>query len=104
MSTDDARMETIKQKFREAMPHFRLGLKDAKAEAGPGGTAGLAVVAIPKAGNGRILATFEADEFFEDIAYLCGIGPDTEEDELEAQAQKIVDQFPGINSTEMKNG
>lgn len=98
MSTEE-QLEAIKEKFRQAMPHFRAAMADAKEKAGPHGEVGLGVIAVTDNIDdmGTITARFRGDEFFEDIATLCGIGPTTGDEELEVAAKKIVDRFGAAN-------
>jgi len=84
--------EKARLKFLQALPHFRLAMEMAKEAAGPEGKVGLGIIAIPTDGNGHITAQFHGDEFFEDLATLIDAPPATEDDEMEAKAQAIVDR------------
>jgi hypothetical protein len=78
--------ESIRQKVLLCIPHFRHAIKKARAE----GKAEIGILAITDKG-GRVICHFEAEEFIEDLAKLVGAGPHTEEDEMVASAQEIVD-------------
>jgi hypothetical protein len=97
LNMDDAKLEEVKNKFRQALPYFRLAMEEAKEKAGEGGKVGFGVIAVPKVGDGRITAQFDGAEFFEDLALLIGVGPSTEDEVLDAKAKRIVDMFGAGN-------
>jgi hypothetical protein len=73
-------IEQIKADLAIAIPHFRYSVEKAKKE----GTPHLAIFSKTPEGGGRIIIEFDCEEFFNDLATLVGIGPQTTEDNLTA--------------------
>lgn len=68
--TENTDREDAEQRLRAALPQFRIALEMAKLQ---GGTVGLAIVSIAEDGSGKLIAKFEGDQFFSDIAEMCGV-------------------------------
>jgi hypothetical protein len=81
-----ATKEEIREKFLTALPHFRFAMKEASRK----GKAKIGVLSITEDGGGKVIASFEAEEFFDDLAILLDAPPQTKEDDLEAAAVKLV--------------
>lgn len=79
-------IEQIKQDLLIALPHFRYAVDQAKKE----GTVKLGILTNRPDGTGRVVTSFECDEFFDDIATLIGAPPQTAKDNLTASAHEFV--------------
>lgn len=81
--------EEAKEKILLALPYMRHAVEKAAAE----GSVEVGILATQPSGAGRIVARFQAAEFFEDLATALGVGELTEAERLDAKAQAIVDAF-----------
>ena len=64
--------DAILRKFKDVLPHFNLAMEMARVEI-PDGTIELMIAAIAKDGSGKTIVRFNCEEFFEDLAELCGV-------------------------------
>ena len=74
-----------REKILLALPHFRYAVKEASEK----GIMKLGILSYKDDGSGRVVASFEAQEFFDDLATALG-APPRSEDDMEAKAEKIV--------------
>ena len=70
------------EKLRDALPYFRKAVADAKKQ----GNVQLGVMATNPDGSGQVLMRFDSEDFFEDLALVLDLGPQTEEDDRKASA------------------
>lgn len=70
------------EKLRGALPYFRKAVVDAKKQ----GNVQLGVMATNPDGSGQVLMRFDSEDFFDDLALVLGVGPQTEEDDTKASA------------------
>lgn len=90
-STMSDKKEIIKDKLRQALPHFRHAIKTASEEVGDSGTVMFGILTKKHDGSGRIIADFRANEFFDDIAELLDLPiENSEEEDLDAQAVEML--------------
>lgn len=88
-----ATKDEIREKLLLALPYFRNAMKKATAEAPPGSTIGVGILHYTRSGSGKIVAKFEAPEFFEDIAMLIDAPAYTEADDAMANEQAKADEL-----------
>lgn len=81
-----ATKEEIREKLLAALPHLRYAMKEAAQKGRPQ----VGILAATEDGGGQVVARFEAPEFFDDLAVLIDAPPQTEEDDMEARAVKLV--------------
>jgi hypothetical protein len=75
-------------------------MKLAVKEAGVGGAVEIGLLAIPADNQGgRVVARFNAGEFWEDLAAVIDAPDESEETQSEAQAQHIVDTIRAMGGT-----
>lgn len=87
-----ATKEEIRAKLLLALPYMRYAMKKATAEAPPGSKIGIGIqYSGPK--GGKVTASFNAPEFFEDLATLIDAPAYTKEDEMEAKAEELLGSF-----------
>jgi len=65
-------METAKERILAALPHLKLAIDMARIEM-PTANVGLGIIAKFPDGGGKVVATFHASEFFNDIAEVMGV-------------------------------
>ncbi len=82
-------MEEAKERLLGAIPYLRTAIKDANKE----GAAELGILAKQKDGSGRIVCSFDCNEFFDDLCKVIGAPEQTEEDDWKAKAVKFVQEF-----------
>jgi hypothetical protein len=85
-------VEEAKETLVSALPYFRKAVADARTSDSEG-TVKMAIVHKYADGTGKVGMTFDCDEFFDDLALVLGAGPQTEEDDLKAEARKFVQKF-----------
>lgn len=84
--------DEIRNKMLQMLPHLRFAIEEAiEADASVG--IELGILAKKSDGSGRVVCSFRADEFVEDLAKLLGAGPMTEEERLDAKAVKLLMGF-----------
>lgn len=86
----NATKDELRKKVLLALPHLRFAAEEAKAEAGTDGKVLFGVLVKKPDGTGRVLATFDAGEFVEDMAALIDAPPMTEEDRMSARAEQFL--------------
>jgi len=72
-----------------ALPYMRHAVKDAAGT----GKVHIGILSVKEDGSGRVVAKFEAPEFFEDLALILDAPKQTEEDDLRASAVALLDNF-----------
>ena len=87
--------EEMRAKMLEALKHMRHAATQAKEEAGPDGKVQVGILSLPTKGPGRIVAHFDAPEFFEELSVLLDAPPLTEDDIMVCKAFEIVSMFGG---------
>lgn len=94
-------IERIKADLGIAIPHFRYMLQKAKAQGNPE----MLMVAVTADGDKKVVGSFQCEEFFDDLATLIGVGPQTAEDNLNSSAaefaQKLRAQGITVQKTEI---
>lgn len=85
-------VEEAKETLVKALPYFRSAVADARASDHEG-TVKLAIVHKYADGSGKVGMTFDCDEFFDDLALVLGVGPQTPEDDVKAEAAKFGQKF-----------
>lgn len=87
--------DELKEKFRKAIPHLRFGVEEAKKETENGEA--LFGILVVNDNKGRVVFTFKAEEFVEDLARLVDAPPMTDEDRQNAKVAQFLSRF-GIKS------
>ena len=82
----DDRKEEAKERLRGVMRHFRLAVADAKKIGEPK----LSINGEQPDGSGQRIMSFNAEEFFADLAIVIDAPPDTVEDEMDAKARSFM--------------
>lgn len=82
-------MEDIKLDLIEMVKHMRYAVAEAKKE----GSVQFGVIAKHIGGGGRVVSTFDCEEFVKDLAVFVGAPPETEADKTKVSAI----QFSQIN-------
>jgi hypothetical protein len=85
--------DELRKKLLLVLPHLRFAEEEAKAEAGADGKALFGILVTKPDGTGKVVATFEAPEFVEDLAKLLDAPPLTEEDRADARAAKFLQRL-----------
>jgi len=85
--------DELRKKMLLALPHLRFASDEAKKEAGEGGKVLFGILVKKTDGTGKVLATFDAGEFAEDLAILLDAPPLTEEDRADARATQFLDKM-----------
>ena len=85
--------EELRQKMLLVLPHLRFAIEEAAKKAGATGSVEIGILVKNADGSGRVVASFHAGEFIEDLATLLGAGPLTNEQRLEARAEKLIAEF-----------
>src|SRR5271154_1840659 len=88
------RKETAKAKMLVAIPYMRHAI----AKAAKDGRAYVGILSVNPEGGGRVVAQFDAPEFFDELALLLDAPPQTYEDDLDAEAVALLDEF-GLRET-----
>jgi hypothetical protein len=88
-------IEAARQKILVCIPHFRHAMMLAALK----GTPEIGFMATDEKGVTSLVCRFEAKEFIEDLAAAVRAGPGTEDDEMEAQAQELVDLVRAAGGT-----
>jgi len=83
--------EAARERMLKALPHMRFAVKEAAEQ----GEVHLGILAMKPDRSGKITATFQATEFFEDLALLIDAPPQTKEDDMDAAAARLVQQIRG---------
>lgn len=83
-------IEEATEALKNALPYLRYAVEQARED---GGIAKLAVASENPDGSGKLIAKFECDEFFEDIATVIGLGPQTEEQTNDAKAVELLQRI-----------
>ena len=93
-------IEEARQRVLQVIPHLRYAMKDAAKEAGEGGTVEIGILAVKHDGSGgRVVCRFNAGEFWEDLALVVNAPRQTEESEMDAKAQQLVDAVRASGAT-----
>lgn len=91
-------IEAVRKDMQAVIPHFRYAIKQAREQAAPEDTIRLGIMIRKPDGSGQMTATFNAGEFFEDLACLLGLPTEnTKEEEQEAKAIELLDRL-GLRS------
>ena len=85
--------EELKEKFKQVIPHLRFGIEEAKKEDKGTNEVLFGVLIVKPNQNGRIVFTFKADDFVEDLAELVGAPPMTDEARMDARAAAFLSRF-----------
>ena len=94
MYTDEQKVEAAKN-LSTALPYFRKAVKDAAAE----GNVKLGILASQPDGSGRIVVSFDCEDFFKDLEIVLNMPPQTEEQDRQADARAFL-QRHGIKPLE----
>lgn len=81
--------EEAKERLLSALPHFRHAASLAKRD----GKMMLGILSVNDDRTGKVISRFEADTFFDDLAAILDAPPQSEEDEMEAKAEALLQQF-----------
>jgi hypothetical protein len=81
--------DDIRSKMLTALPHMRFAIEEA-LQANPNANIQIGILAKNADGTGKVVATFAASEFIEDLAALLEAGPLTDDDRADARAMKII--------------
>lgn len=84
-------MEQAKERMLAALPYLRHAVRQAKKT----GKVQFGILSTSEEGSGRIIAKFDADEFFDDLEVILGAPPQSTEDQLKAEALEFA-QIHGI--------
>ena len=84
--------DEIRNKMLQVLPHLRFAIEEA-VKADPSARIELGILAKKTDGSGRVVCSFRADEFVEDLAKLINAGPMTEEERMDAKAVKLLTGF-----------
>ena len=82
--------DELRKKMLLALPHLRFAAEEAKSEAGEGGKVLIGILVTKADGTGKVLATFAAAEFVEDLAALLDAPALTDEDRADARASQFL--------------
>ena len=84
--------EEIRQKMLAVLPHLRFAIEEATAA---NNTAVIHIGILTKNadGSGKVLSSFRAEEFIEDLAKLLDAGPLTDDQRMDARALKFLTEF-----------
>lgn len=82
--------DELRQKFVKVIPHLRFGIEEAKKETEGEVLFGVLVV---KENTGKVVFTFKAAEFVEDLAALVDAPPMTNEDRMNAKVAQFLSRF-----------
>lgn len=82
--------DEIRNKVLRVLPHLRFAQEEAKKVAGEGGRVLIGIISVKPDGAGKVLATFEAGEFIEDIAALIDAPALTEEVRQTVRAERFL--------------
>lgn len=85
--------DELREKMLLVMPHLRFAVEEATKEAAGAGTVEFGILVKNADGSGKVVASFRAIEFIEDLATLLGAGPLTDEERMDARALKLVTKF-----------
>lgn len=85
--------EELRKKMLMVIPHLRFAVEEATTKAGESGQVEFGVLVRNADGSGRVVSSFRAGEFIEDLATLLGAGPLTEEERQGAKAEKLLAEF-----------
>lgn len=98
-----AEMSEIRDRLLRGLKHMRLAAEFAKetAEAG-GGKVKIGILATRADGARKIICTFDAPEFFEDIAAVLGVPPITADDKTECAIEMLVDECQSAGTGEIR--
>jgi hypothetical protein len=89
---EEKRRETAIDKMKKALPFMRHAVKLAAAD----GAVHFGILSVRPDGSGTVMAKFEAAEFFDDLALIVGAPEQTKDDEMKAEAARILDNLvPG---------
>lgn len=79
-------MDEAKTRLLAALPHLRFAM----AEAAKNGRAQVGILCLKPDRTGQIVAQFDAPDFFNDLAEVLGAPPQSEDDNIEAVAERIA--------------
>lgn len=83
----------VREKLQSLMPYLLVATEDAKAEAGEGGEVRFGILLKRTDGSGKVLASFRAEEFAEDLARLLDAPPLTDEARADVRATGFLQKF-----------
>jgi hypothetical protein len=81
--------EAAIKKMKLAIGYMRHAAKDAAKD----GVVEIGILSVKESGAGRVVARFEAPEFFDDLALIIGAPEQTAEDDMKAEAAALLDGF-----------
>lgn len=84
--------DDIRNKMLTALPHMRFAIEEA-LKANPTAEIKIGILAKNPDGTGKVVSTFAATEFIEDLATLLEAGPLTDDDRADARAMKFLTDF-----------
>ncbi len=85
-------IEAIREDMRAVIPHFRYAIKQARKQAAPEDRIRLAVMIRKPDNSGKVTASFDAEEFFDDLARVLGLpAENTKEEDQAAKAIELLD-------------
>lgn len=91
---NDDKKKEIREKIRQVLPYFRYAMKEAAQEASGDGHVMFGVLAYKPDGSGRVVASFRASEFFDDLAEVLDLPKEnTDEEDLDAQAVQLLNKL-----------
>lgn len=85
----ERKREAAIDKMKKAVPFMRHAAK----LAAEGGAVHIGILCVRPDGSGSVIAKFEGPEFFDDLALIVGAPEQTEEDEMAASAQELLDKL-----------
>lgn len=65
-------MDDAKKRLINILPHLGIAFSMAKIQVPPDGKVCIGIIAKEADGGGRVTATFEAEQFFEDLVQVLG--------------------------------
>jgi hypothetical protein len=81
--------EKARARLLEALPYFRHAANNAKE----GGKIQLGILSVKDGKSGQIVARFDADDFFDDLALILDAPPQTKNDDMRAAAEALLQSF-----------
>lgn len=84
--------EEIKNKMLTVLPILRFAIEEAKST-NPEAAIHIGILAKNTDGTGKVISSFRAEEFIEDLAKLLDAGPLTDDQRMDARALKFLTEF-----------
>ncbi len=84
--------DEIRQKMLAVLPHLRFAIEEA-TNANSESAIHIGILTKNPDGSGKVLSSFRAQEFIEDLATLLDAGPLTDDQRMDARALKFLTEF-----------